>query len=64
MAQPCKNGGRECTGCGYFQPERASCPHCGSDTYEYIVLYRANRDEVAYCSDCWQEGCLVREWRE
>lgn len=44
--------------------EKRICPHCGSDTYEYIVLYKANRDEVAYCSDCWQEGCLVREWRE
>lgn len=44
--------------------EKRTCPHCGSDTYEYIMLYKVNPDEVAYCSDCYEEGYLVREWRE
>jgi len=43
--------------------EYTACPHCGSDTYEYIVYYSCNRDEIAYCSDCWEEGALAREWR-
>lgn len=42
--------------------EPISCPHCGSDTYEYIVRYAANRAEIAYCSDCMEEGILVKEW--
>jgi len=28
--------------------EKRTCPHCGSDTYEYIMLYKVNPDEVAY----------------
>ncbi len=44
--------------------EKRTCPHCGSDTYEYIMLYRANRAEVAYCSDCEKNGYLVKEWGE
>ncbi|MGN0134308.1 MAG: hypothetical protein ACI4AO_06235 [Anaerotignum sp.] len=44
--------------------EKRTCPHCGSDTYEYIVLYKANRDEVAYCSDCWDNDSLVKEWAD
>ena len=42
--------------------EHISCPHCGSDNYEYIVRYRVNPSEIAYCSDCEEEGYLVKEW--
>lgn len=46
----------------YQDNKNRQCPHCGSDTYEYIAFYSANPNEVAYCSDCWENGSLVREW--
>lgn len=39
------------------------CPICGSTGYEYLVFYRIDRATVVYCSDCWENGYLIREWR-
>lgn len=62
MALICEYGHGECNGCGLCGAEQEPCPHCGSDSYEYIVWYAANRSEVAYCSDCEENGYLVKEW--
>ena len=54
MAYRCKQGNRECDGCGCCKEGSPSyyCPICGEEVYETVFV--ANDGEVIGCENCAQ----------